>query len=190
MKKVSYRQQGNLQLQAKKMAADIASLMTQYTDDSALAKFFLPQEPSRAIHVTGAAFSAVIYDPTLEDFEEIRELPSSGMFYMAITFGVHIYLKEHSIKFKSSPFNFITDEVKIEKARKKIMNQAGKAEMKSTPFADMVIKIFLRSFMQTFKENEFKIENHAFQKEKFLKLIGTSLYWGYNFAEEVIVKKK
>jgi hypothetical protein len=189
MKKLSEAKKHALRVQAKMIVADIAKMMGEFPDDAPQSKFFLTDAVAQSLLVMGATFASLSYTPSLEEREDVASLPACNMFYLATTYGAQIYLKEHSILTNSAPYSFMTDRKKLESVRKKIFELAATGDMKSTPLADVTIEIFLQHFMTNFQEVEFDLEHHKLNKETFFKYMGTSLYWGYNFARNVIIEK-
>jgi len=189
MKKLTEAKKLTLYSNAQMIVRDIAQMMGEFSDDTPQSKFFLTDNVAQSLLVMGATFASLSYTPTLEERKDVAITPVSNMFYLSTTYGMQIYLKEHSHLTKSAPYTFITDKKKLEEARIHIFKLASKGEMKSSLLADKTIEIFLKHFMKNFKEVEFQIDGHTLEKETFFKYIGTSLYWGYNFAQNVIVEK-
>lgn len=190
MKKISEAKKYKLHMQAQVIVGDIAKMMGEFSDDAAQSKFFLSDKIAHSLLVMGATFASLSYLPALEEHAAIATLPACNMFYLATTYGAQVYLKEYAALSRSAPYTFITDNKKLEAVRKKIFTLASKGEMKSTPLADETIQIFLDHFMANFQEVEFVVDGHKLDKETFFKYIGISLYWGYNFAQNIIVKKQ
>jgi hypothetical protein len=170
--------------QAKLIAADIADLMNQYTNDSAESKFYLPSEVSAPILLTAASFASQFYP--LLDASELSDTAVFSMLYLAITYGFQVYLKELSIKTSGSPFSYPRDYEFIEKSRHKIYELADRKELTTTDLSDEVFELFLTNLKQNFIEREFQYGDVDIDRELFFAYIGVSLYWGYNFAKEVI----
>ncbi len=173
-----------LRNQATLVAADIASLMNQYTDDSVQSKFYLPSEVSDPILVTAASFASQFY-PLIEA-EELSETAVFSMLYLAITYGFQVYLKELSIKTGGAPFSYPTDKDFVEAARNKIYELAESKELVTTDLSDEVFEIFLTNLKQNFIESEFQYGDVDIDRELFFAYLGVCLYWGYNFGKEVI----
>lgn len=170
--------------QAILIAADIAGLMNQYTNDSAESKFYLPGEVSEPILLTAASFASQFY-PRL-DAAELSDTAVFSMLYLAITYGFQVYLKELSIKTNSAPFSYPTDSQFVEKARNKIYELADKKELTTTDLSDEVFELFITNLKQNFIASEFQYGDSDIDRELFFAYIGVSLYWGYNFAKEII----
>jgi hypothetical protein len=170
--------------QAILVAGDIAGLMDQYTHDSSQSKFYPPAEVSEPILMTAAAFAAQMY-PDL-DSVQLSETAAFSMLYLAITYGFQTYLKELSLKTQGAPFSYPTNKDVIEKARQKIYELADKKELITTDLSDEVFEIFLTNFKQNFIESEFQFGEIDIDQALLFAYIGVSLYWGYNFAKEII----
>lgn len=170
--------------QAALIAGDIASLMNQYTNDSAESKFYLPSEVSEPILLTAASFSSQFY-PLLEP-TELSNTAVFSMLYLAITYGFQVYLKELSIKTNGAPFSYPTNSEFVEKSKIKIYELADKKELVTTDLSDEVFELFLTNFKKNFIVSEFQYGEIDVDQELFFAYIGVSLYWGYNFAKEII----
>lgn len=171
--------------QAKVVVAEIAGMMNQFTDDSADAKFYLPQEIGETVMPIAASFTSNIYEPDVPS-ALVYDLPVFGMFYLAITYGFQVFLKEHSILTNSAPFKYETSKKKLKAERDKIFELAEVHEMKSTDLSDKIFELFLLNMHDNYIREEFEVDGAMFDEEKFFKYMATSLFWGYNYAREVI----
>ena len=187
VKHVKSKAYKKLESQAKLVAAEIASLMNEYTHDSAEAKFYLPTEVSDPILITAGSFASQLY--SLAAVEDLNNTAAFSMFYLAITYGFQVYLKELSIKTGGAPYQYPTDSVFIEAARMRIYDLAQKKELITTDLCDLVFEIFLSNLRKNYLESEFEYGGLEFDEELFFAYLGVSLYWGYNFAKEVVVSE-
>ena len=179
--------QRQLEEQATSVSRDIAQLTDQFTDDSSESKFYLPTDVSDPIYIQAGAYASKFYSNF--DIEEIIQTSVFGMFYLSLTYGFQVYLKEHSIKTNSAPFKYITDHEVLELAAKKIFDLAEKKAIKTTNLADAVFEIFLNNLRRNINVREFEFQNDEFNQDLFFTYLGLSLLWGYSFARLVIISQ-
>lgn len=178
-----------LQKQANHIILEIMNSLSEYTDDNVVSKFFLPDEISHACYVAAGAMSSVVYIPLLES-NEIENYPLLNLYFIAITYGFQIFLKERSHTTNSAPYKFPQNQKIISKARQKVFKQAEKGKLTSTDLAATVISIFTKHMNRTVQKQEYVKRDRPIDEEKFNTYIGIALYWGYNFAKEVIIETK
>ncbi len=174
-----------LEEQAMLIAGEIFSLINQYTNDSYISKFFLPEEVANACYGLAGGFSSIIYSPPLEP-QEIQDSPILSFFYALMTYGFNIYLKERSLTTNSSPYKLPTDKQTIKKVQKKTLAMTSKGELLSTPLTDRIIAIVVSNVKNQLNAKEFRKKDHRMSRKKFLDYTKLSLYWGYNFARGLL----
>ena len=107
----------DLEDQAVLIAGEIFNLINQYTDDSTVAKFFLPDEIATACYGITAGFTACVYTPTLPP-EKTLDSALLSFYYALVTYGFNLYLKERSLKTNASPYILPTEKKQIMQAQK------------------------------------------------------------------------
>ncbi len=180
-------QQNTIKLdeQSLLIASEIFELINKYTHDSAVAKFFLPDEVAHACYGLAGGFSASIFNPVLEP-EEVKGTPSLLFYYTIVTYGCNIYLKERSFRTNSAPYVFPIDGRFIRKVQKKTLKIISDGEIVSTPLADRIIDIIVENIKNYIKLEELRMKGHRINKIKFHDYSKLSLYWGYNFAKNLL----
>lgn len=174
-----------LEDQALVIAGEIFNLINQYTHDSNISKFFLPDEVATACYSLAAGFSSVVYAPAL-DPEDTVDAALLSFYYALMTYGVNIYLKERSLKTNASPYNMPTDKRLVRKAQKLTLEKTSQGELDSTPLADKIISVITENIENQMDLKEFQVKKHRLNKKKFWDYTKLSLYWGYNFGKELL----
>lgn len=177
-----------LEDQALLIANEIFNLINEYTDDSSVSKFFLTDEIATACYGLTAGFASVIYTPNLKPKQTVDAIMLSFL-YALMTYGFNIYLKERSFRTNSAPYSLPYDKKIVRKAQKKALTRTSKGDLISTPLADNIIAIILENIESQINISEFMIKGHRLNKRKFWDYVKLSLYWGYNFAEELLNEK-
>jgi len=178
----------NLEDQALLIANEIFNLINEYTNDSQISKFFLTDEVASCCYGLSAGFASVIYTPVL-DPELTVDSTLLSFLYALMTYGFNIYLKERSLRTNSQPYTMPYDKKIVRKAQKNTLSRTSKGNLLSTPLADNIIAIIIENIASQMNLTEFQIKKHRMNKRKFWDYVKLSLYWGYNFAEELIDKK-
>jgi hypothetical protein len=178
-----------LESQAMLIAGEIFNLINQYTNDSNISKFFLTDEVARACYGLAGGFSAVIYIPDLTP-EEVKDTQILSFIYALMTYGFNIYLKERTFITHGSPYTLPADLKILKNAQKKTLTLTSNGKLVSTPLADKIIMIILENVTKQINMRTFVIKKHRLNRTKFLDYTKLSLYWGYNFARELLTEKK
>jgi len=178
-------EQNTLEDQALLIAGEIFNLINQYTHDSSISKFFLTDEIAHACYGLAGGFSSVIYTPALEP-DDIKDTTILSFLYAVMTYGFNIYLKERSLTTNAAPYNLPADNTVIKRAQKKTLVLTSKGNLVSTPLADKIIAILVENVRDQIKMEEMKLPGHRLHRRKFLDYTKLSLYWGYNFAKELL----
>ncbi|HVA96637.1 MAG TPA: hypothetical protein VND99_03200 [Candidatus Acidoferrales bacterium] len=178
-----------LEDQALLIANEIFNLINEYTNDSSVSKFFLTDEIATACYGLTAGFTSVIYTPNLTPKQTVDTTMLSFL-YALMTYGFNIYLKERSLRTNSAPYSLPYDKTVVRKAQKKALSRTAKGDLISTPLADNIIAIILENITTQMDISEFTIKGHRLNKRKFWDYVKLSLYWGYNFAEEILDEKE
>lgn len=178
-------QSAKLEEQALLIAGEIFGLINKYTNDSNTAKFFLTDSVAAACYGLAGGFTSAIYSPHLTP-EKIQNTTMLSLLYTLMTYGFNIYLKEHSLSTNSAPYQIPQDPEIIKKIQKKTLDSTSRGELLSTLLADKIINILITNIKNQIKTEELTIENHELDNKKFLDYCNLSMYWGYNFAREIL----
>ena len=178
-----------LEDQALLIANEIFNLINEYTNDSHVSKFFLTDEIATACYSLTAGFTSVIYTPSL-DPEQTVDATMLSFLYALMTYGFNIYLKERSLKTNSQPYRLPYEKIVVKKAQEKTLSRTAKGDLMSTPLADNIIALIVENITTQMDMSEFAINGHRLNKRKFWDYVKLSLYWGYNFAGELVDKKQ
>lgn len=178
-----------LEGQAMLIAGEIFNLINQYTHDSNISKFFLTDDIAKACYGLAGGFASVIYTPAL-DPDDTKDTAMLSFLYALMTYGFNIYLKERSLKTNAAPYSLPIDKTYIKKIQKRTLHLTTNGKLTSTPLADKIIHILITNVKNQMDLKEFTIKGHRFGKKKFWEYTEVSLYWGYNFARELLAEKK
>ncbi len=185
MKKTINQDATGLEEQAMLIASEIFNLINQYTHDSNISKFFLTDAVARACYGLAGGFASVIYNPPLLP-KEIKNTTILSFVYALMTYGFNIYLKERSLSTNAAPYTLPRDPTEIRKIQKKTLSYTSHGKLVSTPLADKIIKILTTNIKNQIKMNELSLKGHRLNKKKFFDYSKLSMYWGYNFARELL----
>lgn len=174
-----------LEDQALLIANEIFNLINEYTNDSHVSKFFLTDEIASVCYGLTAGFTSIIYSPELEP-EQTIDAAMLSFLYALMTYGFNIYLKERSLRTNSAPYRLPYDKRIVRKAQKSTLTRTSKGDLMSTPLADNIISIIVENINTQMDVSEFMLKGHRMNKQKFWDYVKLSLYWGYNFAGELL----
>lgn len=178
-----------LEEQAMLIASEIFALINQYTNDSSISKFFLTDDIARVSYGLAGGFSSVMYSPALEP-EDLKDSAILSFVYALMTYGFNIYLKERSLTTNAAPYSLPAKVDVIKRIQKKTLEMTSEGQLASTPLADNIIKILITNVKNQIEVEEFKIKGYRFNKRKFYDYAKLSLYWGYNFARELLTDQQ
>jgi hypothetical protein len=130
-------------------------------------------------------FASVIYTPPLEP-KEIKNTTILSFIYALMTYGFNIYLKEHSLATNAAPYKLPNEPAVIKKIQKKTLSYTSHGKLVSTPLADKIIKILITNIKNQIKTTELTLKGHRLSRKKFYDYSKLSMYWGYNFARELL----
>jgi len=188
MAQSTHKETVKLEDQALLIANEIFNLINQYTNDSSISRFFLTDEVASACYGLTAGFTSVIYTPVLSA-EMTVDATLLSFLYALMTYGFNIYLKERSLRTNSQPYKLPYDKKIVRKAQKDTLERTAKGDLLSTPLADNIVAIIIENISTQMDLKEFEIKGYRMNKRKFWDYAKLSLYWGYNFAGELIDKK-
>lgn len=185
MKKLSAPGETRLEEQSMLIAGEIFNLINQYTHDSNISKFFLTDDIAHSCYGLAGGFTSVVYSPQPEP-EEIKNTTTLSFIYALMTYGFNIYLKERSLSTNAAPYTLPRDPKVIKKIQKKTLAYTSAGKLVSTPLADKIIKILTGNIKNQIKMEELSLKGHRLNKRKFFDYCKLSMYWGYNFARELL----
>lgn len=183
-KKIIKKEKG-LEEQAMLIAGEIFALINQYTHDSNISKFFLTDEIALACYGMAGGFASVIYTPPLKP-KEIKNTTILSFIYALMTYGFNIYLKERSLATNAAPYKLPTQPDAIKKIKARTLADTSKGKLVSTPLADNIIKILIKNIKNQINIEDMNFKGRKFNQKKFLDYSKLSMYWGYNFARELV----
>jgi hypothetical protein len=178
-----------LEEQAILLTNEIFSLLDQYTHDSNVSKFFLTDEIAFSCFALAGSFVAPCFDPPLSP-SLVKKSALLSFYYSLMTYGFNLYLKERSLTTNEPPYMFMSQKKQIKKIRNDLLERMLRGDIISTPLADEVIAMLLKSSQKNLVFSEFSIPDYKLSKSKFYDYARLSLYWGYNFARFVLIEKQ
>jgi len=178
----------NFEEQAALIASEVFGLLNQYTNDSGVSKFFLTDEVARACYGLAGGFASVIYTPPLKP-KDTKDTTILSFIYALMTYGFNVYLKERSLTTNAAPYKMPTDNKIIRKVQKKLLTHTSKGKLVSTPLSDKIIKILIENIKDKVKLEDMNIRGYKIDTDKFYDYCKLSMYWGYNFARELLNKE-
>lgn len=185
MKKLPNEESVLIEPLAMRIWEDVVYSMDAYTNDSSLSKFYLPDEIISHCRLTAAAFAQIHFAP-IPSREDVLNTRLFAVFYLAMTCGIQIYLKERSIFTNFSPYTIQADEKHIREIKNKIFQELTDGIHLDSPL-DQVIALFLRQ-LSPIKKKIIRLDNDAyFNEELFDKFLPMNLIWGYLFAKKMIL---
>lgn len=164
---------------------DVIYSMDQYTHDSTVSKFFLPEEITTHCKSTAAIFAQLHFSP-IPTSKEVCKTRLFGLFYLSMTCGVQIYLKERAIFTNYSPYVIQSEPSQIREAKRKTLKQLQEGVELFQPITD-VLDLFMNQLTPTKEKMKRYNKNREFNEELFDKLLPITLIWGYLFAREMIL---
>lgn len=171
---------------ANRIFEEVVCSMEQYTNDSILSKFYLPEHFLKHCRQTASIFSQIHYAPLLEPERAIKSR-IFGLFFLSMNCGAQIFFKERSIFTNYSPYSLYSDDevVKDIKYRVTKMLFDGATILETT---DQAMKIFLEQLVTPKQVRRLAVYDHDFDIEKFDRFMPASILWGYLFAKEMIIE--
>lgn len=159
--------------------------MDQYTHDSALSKFYLPEDLLIHCRKASTIFSQLLYNP-IPSHEEISRTRLYGMLYLSMTGGVQIYLKERSLTKGYLPYRVLKEDEDIRLARQKVGRTLSEG-IKVQPPVSQVMELFITHLNTQQYIRRFSLRGREFNADKFENLLPAAIMWGYLFAKELVV---
>lgn len=185
MKKLPSPEEQQIDPTVQRIWEAIVYSMDEYTHDSALSKFYLPEDLLE--HCRGAAniFAQLLYTP-IPSSEEIKRTRLYGMLYLSMTCGVQIYLKERAFTKGYLPYRILNDEVTVRLARNKVGKILSEG-IKVQPPVSQVMELFITHLNTEQYIRRFTLRGKEFNAEKFENLLPAAIMWGYLLAKELTI---
>ncbi|MEK7605145.1 MAG: hypothetical protein AAB478_01335 [Patescibacteria group bacterium] len=185
MKRLPSKQEQQLDPSVQRIWEDIVYSMDQYTHDSALSKFYLPEDLLVHCRKASNIFSQLLYNP-IPSPEEVSRTRLYGMLYLSMTGGVQIYLKERSLTKGYLPYRIRKEDEDIRLARQKIGRTLSEG-IKVQPPVSQVMELFITHLNTQQYIRRFSLRGREFNVDKFENLLPAAIMWGYLFAKELVV---
>lgn len=185
MKRLPDQEEQVINSTVQRIWEDIVYSMDQYTNDSTLSKFYLPEEIIKHCHNAANIFTQLLYSP-IPTPEEAKKTRLYAMIHLAMTCGVQIYLKERSLKKGYSPYKISKDEEVIREARNRIGKILSEG-IKVKPPVSQVMELFITQLNTPHYLRRFPLKGYEFNSEKFDNLLPAAIMWGYLLTQELVL---
>jgi len=166
---------------------EIIYSMDQYTHDSSLSKFYLPEEILSHCRSAANIFTQLLYTP-IPSPTEVQKTRLYGMLHLTMTCGVQIYLKERALTKGYLPYRITTDDKTIRSARNKIGRLLSEG-IKVQPPVSQVMELFITQLNTDHYIRRFSMKGREFNAEKFENLLPAAIMWGFLLAQELIINE-
>lgn len=170
---------------AQRVYEDVVCSMEQYTHDSTLSKFYIPEPLLKHSRTTASIFTQIHYAPLLTH-EQATKSRLFSLLLLSIICGAQIYLKERSVFTNFAPYRLRSDEQAIKEVKHRVTKMLfdGATILETT---DQVMQLFLDHMVTPRVMRRLAIHEHDFDQEKFDRFMPASILWGYLFAKEMIL---
>lgn len=166
---------------AQTLWEDVVYSMDQFTSDSAVSKFFLPEELLDASRPVAAAFAMLHFSP----FPKLKAIYTTrlySLFLFAVSCGIQTYLKEQSRLSTSRDFQFVTDPKRIKEIKNSILRSLIDGVSICQPI-DEVMSLFLKHLLPMKTQLKITGSNIFFNEAMYEEFLPITLAWGYLFAK-------
>jgi hypothetical protein len=164
---------------------EVVYSMDSYTHDSAISKFYLPEELTTHSKLVAAAFAQIHYAP-IPTTEQVMKTRLFGLFYLTIMCGIQSYIKERAIFTSYAPYTIQNDPKVIRDLKSKIMHDLEEGVPVEAPLAE-VMDLFLNQLTPMKHRITKQTKNRIFHEDLFDKFLPMILVWGYLFAKEMVL---
>jgi hypothetical protein len=172
---------------AYRIWCNIILSLDEYTDDSPLARFYMPERLTVHCQPIAAAYTSILYTPPLDlENEEFLQSHAYYIFLLASFFGVHIYLEERAFRTGRAPFAIGTDPEQIDLAKKSALTKLT-TPSRVDPVVEQVMDKFLLMIGPATSEEKLTIPNKKISSRKYTNFIPAALFWGYYFASQMVI---
>lgn len=167
---------------------DIVYSMDQYTNDSSLSKFYLPEEILLHCRKAANVFSQLLYTP-IPTPDEVHKTRMYNLLYLSMTCGVQIYLKERSLTKPYAPYHIKATEHDIRLARTRVTKMLSEG-VKVQPPVSQVMELIITNLHTEQYIKRLSLKNREFNIEKFETLLPAAIMWGYLFTKELLIDQQ
>lgn len=167
---------------------EIVSSMDQYTNDSPKSKFYLPEELLSLVEHAAITFTQILYMP-IPNRKSARRSKLFDLFYLAMTCGVHIYLKEQRLNHGYMPYLVQGDQSILREVRNSVGKTLTEGVTVVAPVSE-IMQIVVDELQSDTYLKHFPIKNREFNVEKFHNLLPAAVMWGYLTAKELVLFKE
>ncbi len=171
---------------AQTLWEEVVYSMDQFTSDSAVSKFFMPEELLDESRPIAAAFAMLHFSP-FPTVKDIYKTKLYSIFLFAITCGTQTYLKEQSVIGNSGNFVFEKDSQRIRYIKNTILRRLVDGVSICEPI-DEVMTLFLKELLPLKQQLGTSRTGAFFNEEMFDQFLPITLAWGYLFAKEMLTK--
>ncbi|HVZ58615.1 MAG TPA: hypothetical protein VG935_02585 [Patescibacteria group bacterium] len=185
MKRLPNKEEQPIEPTVQRIWDEIVDSMDQYTNDSQVSKFYLPEELLIHCHKAANIFTQLLYTP-IPSPEEVKKTRLFGMLYLSMSCGVQIYLKERSLNKGYLPYKISNEEKYIRDARHKVGKTLSEG-IKVQPPVSQVMELFITQLNTQQYIRRFSLKGREFNVEKFENLLPAAIMWGYLFAKELVI---
>lgn len=164
---------------------DIVYSMDQYTNDSTLSKFYLPEDILAHCRSAAGVFAQLLYTP-IPSKDEVKRSRLFGLLYLSMTCGVQIFLKERSMTKGYVPYRVLQDDAILREARNHVGKMLSEG-IKVQPPVSQVMELFLEQLSTDHYVRRMSMRGREFNAEKFENLLPAAIMWGYLLSQELII---
>jgi len=176
---------GSMHPHSLRIWEEIVSSMDQYTNDSPKSKFYLPEELLAPVSLAAITFTQILYTP-IPSRKSAKGSRLFDLFYLAMTCGVHIYLKEQRITHGYYPYVVQTDPNILREVRNSVGKTLTNGVTVVAP-ASEIMQIVVEELKSDVYMKHFLVKNREFNVEKFHNLLPAAVMWGYHTAKELVI---
>lgn len=164
---------------------EIVSSMDQYTSDSLKSKFYLPEELLALCQDTSITFTQILYRP-IPNKKGAKRTRLFDLFCLAMTCGVHVYLKEQRLNNGYYPYIVQNDPNIIREVRNSVGKILTQGVTIVAPVSE-IMQIIVQELKSDIYTRHFLLKNREFNIEKFHNLLPVAVMWGYLTAKELVL---
>lgn len=185
MKRLPNTKEIELDPTVQRIWEDIVYSMDQYTHDSTLSKFYLPEDILSHCRKAANIFAQLLYAP-IPSAEEVRKTRLYGLIYLSMTCGVQLYLKERALTKPYAPYHIKTNSQDIRIARTLVSRMLSEGVKVQNPVSQ-VMELILSNLQIDQYIRRLTLKGREFNAEKFETLLPAAIMWGYLFAKELVI---
>lgn len=185
MKRLPSNEQEEIDPVVNRIWEEIVYSMDEYTDDSNLSKFYLPEEILIHCRTAAQVFTQLLYTP-IPSQEEVKRTRLYGLIYLSMSCGVQIFLKERALTKPYSPYSINTQSNHIRHVRNKVGKLLSEGIKVQHPVSQ-VMELFITNLNSEQYVKRLTLRGKEFNAEKFENLLPAAIMWGYLFAKELVI---